>query len=133
MIAALMKSAADSDYPYRGVPLTPQIIVHLAKELFAGKLVQRQTIAEQVRKAHLKRGGLPPRGSGFKSSIDRALKILQKAGEIESPSTGYWKILPMNTATEPEDTPLSEISIPADETASEILSDESVAEIVIGD
>lgn len=127
-----MKSS-EGDYPYRGVPLTPQIIVNLAKQLFAGKLVQRQTIAEEVRKTHLKRGGLPPRGINFKSSIDRALKIMQKAGELESPSVGYWKILPTNTAAGPEDTPVSEVSVPAEETAGEILSDESVAEVVIGE
>ena len=66
---------AKTDYPYRGVPLAPQIIVQLTKELFAGKLVQRQTLVDEVPKVHLKRGGLPPKRSNIRSSIDEALRM----------------------------------------------------------
>jgi hypothetical protein len=123
---------ADKHYAYSGVPLTPQIIVHLAKELFAGKLVQRQTIIDQVRDVHLKRGGLPPSGANFKNTIDRAFGMMQKAGEVQNPSVGYWKILPTNTEVTTEDTPRSEVSISQDERPSSILSDESLADVVIG-
>jgi len=41
---------AIASYPYRRVPLTPQIVAHLTKELFAGKLAERQTIVEEVQK-----------------------------------------------------------------------------------
>jgi hypothetical protein len=123
---------AEAKYPYRGVPLTPQIIVHLAKQLFAGKLVQRQMIAEQVRKTHLKRGGLPPRGINFKSSIDRALRIMQKAGELENPSVGYWKILPANIEIAAEEPPVSDTSISRDEGLTDALADDSLADFVIG-
>jgi hypothetical protein len=119
-------------YAYRGVPLTPHIIVHLTKELFAGKLVQRQTIVDQVQNVHLKRGGLPPSGSNFKSSIDRALRMMQKAGEVEKPSVGYWKILPTNTEVTAEEPPVSDTSISPSERSTDVLSDESLADFVIG-
>jgi len=92
-----------ADYPYRDVPLAPQIIVQLTKELFAGKLVTRQNIVDQVPKVHLKRGGLPAKRSNIRSSIDEALRMLQKAGAVENPSRGYWKILPTNTSVTVEE------------------------------
>jgi len=120
----------EADYPYRGVPLAPQIIFQLTKELFAGKLITRQNIVDQVPKVHLKRGGLPAKRSNIRSSIDEALRMLQKAGAVENPSHGYWKILPTNTAVTPEVPQMSEIT---GEPVSEVFPDESIADVVIGE
>jgi hypothetical protein len=126
-----IKPSSDTDYPYRGVPLAPTIIVQLTKELFAGKLVTRSDIADRLPKEHLKRGGLPPKRSNVRSSIDEALRILQKTGLVENVSRGYWKVLPTNTevTTEVPQTPDNLVQ-QAPVTGQ---SAETVADVVIGE
>ncbi len=80
----------------------------------------------------MKRGGLPAKRSNIRSSIDEALRVLQKAGAVENPSRGYWKILPTNTAVAPEGPQTTEISVSPVEHVSEVLPDESVADVVLG-
>jgi hypothetical protein len=119
-----------ASYPYRGVPPTPQIVAHLTKELFAGKLAERQTIVEEVQKLHTNRGGLPPKVSDFASTVKKALANMQRAGEAENPSLGYWKILPKNTEVIP-DYAVGEAA--GEENEQQINTpDESRAEVMLG-
>jgi hypothetical protein len=126
-----MQSPIDADYPYRGVPLAPTIIVQLTKELFVGKLVTRSDIVDRVPKEHLKRGGLPPKRSNVRSSIDEALRILQKTGSVENVSRGYWKVLPTNTEVATEVSQTSDS--PVQQAPVTVQSAEAVADVVIGE
>ena len=74
---------SETDYIYDGVPIKPQIIAYLTKELFGGKLVERQVIIEQVLATRLKRGGLPSKASSFPLAVTKALTSMQKTGEAE--------------------------------------------------
>jgi len=73
---------------------------------------------------------LPPKVSDFASPVKKALTNMQRAGEAENPSLGYWKILPKNTEVTPD--------YAVGETASEEneqqidTPDESLAEVVLG-
>jgi hypothetical protein len=58
--------------------------------------------------------------------------MMQKAGEVQIPSVGYWKILPANTEVNAAETPISEISIQPEERASDTIFDETLADVVIG-
>jgi restriction endonuclease Mrr len=127
------KIDVETSYPYRGVPLAPRIVAELTKELFAGKLVTRQNIVDQVSRAHLKRGGLPSKRGNIRSSIDEALRMLQKEGAVENPSRGYWKILPTNTAVTAEEPQLHEISVSPIDAVGDVFPDDSLADTVIGE
>ncbi len=82
------------DYRYNGIRPSPSIVADLTKQLFAGQLVERQTIIEEVRNFHVRCGGSPPGVSDFSNTVKKAPSSMQKVGEAENPSSGYWKILP---------------------------------------
>ncbi len=118
------------DYRYKGIRPSPSIVADLTKQLFAGQLVERQTIIEEVRNFHVRCGGSPPEVSDFSNTVKKALSNMQKVGEAENPSSGYWKILPKNTEVIPNEA-ANELT---DEESEGLLEtqDESFAERVRG-
>src|SRR5438128_3323535 len=123
---------SDTNYIYSGVPITPQVISHLTKELFGGKLVQRQVIIEQVLAEHIKRGGLPPNVSDFSASVKKALADMQEAGDAENPSLGYWKILPTDAGLTPETTGNADLTVSPETEVVAPAPDDSIADLVLG-
>jgi hypothetical protein len=79
------QSGSKTNYIYRDQPIQPQIITHLIKELFAGRLVERQTIIDQVLGTHLKRKGLRSSGN-ISRSVNKALLRMKAKGQAENPS-----------------------------------------------
>jgi Meiotically up-regulated gene 113 len=127
------KDSSDTNYIYRGQPIKPQIIIHLTKELFAGKLVERQTIIDEVLSAHLKRGGLRSSAPNFPLSVTKALTRMKEAGEAENPSYGFWKILPKDTEVTSEDAEASDSTIlPNAESKAASPPEDSGAEVTLG-
>jgi hypothetical protein len=120
----------NTKYLYSGVPITPHIVRQLIKELFAGNLVQRQVIIDQVLDTHIKRRGLPPKGGGGCSgAVKKALQTMQEAGEAENPSLGYWKILPTDTEVAAETTENADLQ---ETEVKDSPPDDSIAEVVLG-
>lgn len=117
-------------YRYKGIRLSPSIVVELTKELFAGQLVERQANVEAVRNLHARRGGSPPKVSDFSNTVKKALANMQKAGEAENPSPGYWKILPKDTEVIPQHA-TDDVSSEKSEEVTDA-QDESLAERILG-
>ncbi len=127
------KDNTDADYIYRGQTIKPQIIADLVKQLFAGKLVERQTIIDEVLNTHLKGGGLRAEGANFPLSVTKALTKLKKLGEAENPSYSYWKILPADTEATPEHADLNGSATLSDiESAAAHIPNDPLAEVTIG-
>jgi hypothetical protein len=117
-------------YRYKGIRLSPSIVVELTKELFAGQLVERQANVEAVRNLHARRGGSPPKVSDFSNTVKKALANMQKAGEAENPSPGYRKILPKDTEVIPQHA-TDDVSSEKSEEVTDA-QDESLAERILG-
>ena len=83
----------NNEYKYVGKTLTPGIAQELIKELFAGKIVQKQEIMKAVDQEHLKRGGKPSMAR-FHHPVTLALSNMRQHGLVENPNFGYWSILP---------------------------------------
>src|SRR5437773_460995 len=80
-------------YPYSGVPLTPAIAQFLIPKLFAGKLVERQILVEEVLRAHLAGdSGLKTSAQNPTETIKKALRDMKGNGVAENASLGYWRI-----------------------------------------
>src|ERR1700734_21920 len=83
----------DASYQYEGIPLTATIAQVLIKKLFAGKLVERQILADEVIRVHLAGGGLKSSAQNVMSSVFRnALSDMKESGAAENTSVGYWRI-----------------------------------------
>ncbi|MCP5127503.1 MAG: GIY-YIG nuclease family protein [Gammaproteobacteria bacterium] len=78
------------------LPLTPAIIKKLIFELFAGHLVQRQKIINEVTRIHLSRGGTLGRTKSITNSFKKALNNMLREGHAENPTLGHWRILEQN-------------------------------------
>jgi len=82
-----------ANYQYKGIPLTAAIAQDLISKLFAGKLIERQILAEEVMRVHLAGGGLKPSAQNFMDVVfRRALGAMKESGEAENTSIGYWRI-----------------------------------------
>ncbi len=95
----------DGTYPYNGVPLTPAIAQFLIRKLFAGKLVERQILVEEVLRAHLAVGGLKPSAQKPTDTIKKALGDMKERGVAENASLGYWRIHQSHRAEDGNATP----------------------------
>jgi len=93
----------NDEYRYKHVPLTPTIIEILMLELFSGRLVERQTIIDEVVEAHRARGGKDADAQSITSSVKRALQRLTARGIVQNPSKGYWRFDKASDQTEFED------------------------------
>ena len=107
-----METPQDLHYEFHGVPLTPTIAQTLIRQLFKGKLVERQVLMDEVVREHVHRGGMRASAQNVSGLFKVALGGLRDVGEACNPSHGYWRIQP--GATEPSDEPASEAeSVPA--------------------
>lgn len=83
----------DANYQYKGIPLTAAIAQDLINKLFAGKLVERQILAEEVMRVHLAGGGLKSSAQNIMDGVfRRALGYMKENGAAENTSLGYWRI-----------------------------------------
>jgi len=107
----------------------------LAIELFAGKILSRPAIVEEVLRAHLSRGGLAPAAQDVALSAKKALATLKEKGLAENPSFGYWRILGENHDSSFDVSSINETtddSIPDVEEPSSPSCPEPIADVVIG-
>jgi hypothetical protein len=129
----------EQGYKYKGQPITPACIQDLILELFAGRLVERRTIVDEVLSTHIARGGIASRAEDFPRSVKKALSHLKQEGKAENSSYGYWRIAATAERTEslPEEQ-LSETNtaqiIGLPEGIDEAIdSEDSIADIVLGE
>lgn len=127
--------SAFQEYKRVGQPPTPAAIQDLILELFAGQLVERRTIVDEVLATHIKRGGLPSRAKDFPRSVKKALTKLQEGGKAEHPSHGYWRIgapaetaEPLQGAQESATCPAETAVCPPDEEAEQPIADTVLGE-----
>lgn len=80
------------NYKYTNIPLTPAVAEPLIVEILKkGNVVSRSTIINEVIELHLKKGGMKNE-TNLTSTIKKALSNLSSRNEIQSPTTGYWKL-----------------------------------------
>lgn len=82
----------DANYPYEGIPLTGASAQFLIRKLFAGKLVERQILVDEVMRVHLASGGLKPSAQNVSAVFKNALYDMKESGAAENTSVGYWRI-----------------------------------------
>jgi len=82
----------DANYPYKGIPLTGTSAQFLIRKLFAGKLVERQILADEVMRVHLASGGLKPSAQNVSAVFKNALYDMKESGAAENTAVGYWRI-----------------------------------------
>jgi hypothetical protein len=87
-----MESFPNARYEFQGVPLTSTIAQSLIRQLFAGKLVERQVLMDEVIREHVNRGGVRAAAQNVSNVFKLALGVLRDAGEATNPSHGYWRI-----------------------------------------
>lgn len=109
----------NANYQYEGIPLTAAIAQVLIRKLFAGQLVERQILADEVMRFHLAGGGLKASAQNVMDTVfSKALSYMKESGEAENTSVGYWRIHQSppsgdNGLTVPaESFPISETSAP---------------------
>lgn len=124
--------ANDANYPYKGIPLTGASAQFLIRKLFAGKLVERQILADEVMRVHLASGGLKASAQNVSALFKNALYDMKESGAAENTAVGYWRIHQPQLAgsigqTEPvESFSTSEISSPELSTSPEPAADVEV-------
>jgi hypothetical protein len=87
-----MEMSPDLRYEFQGVPLTPTIAQTLIRQLFKGKLVERQVLMDEVVREHVHRGGVRASAQNVSDLFKVALGALRDVGEAANPSHGYWRI-----------------------------------------
>lgn len=70
----------DTNYQYKGIPLTATIAQDLISKLFAGKLVERQILVDEVMRFHLAGGGLKASAQNPKITFDKAFFEMNRRG-----------------------------------------------------
>lgn len=82
----------NTEYRYRGIPITSAIVEHLITSYLHGKQLKRSEIIETVEKIHTENGGLQAAAADFSRTVKKALQNLKEKGLAENPSTGWWLI-----------------------------------------
>jgi hypothetical protein len=120
----------DKAYPYKGVPLTAAIAKELIRKYFAGRLVERHVLDDEVLRAHLAGGGLNP-SSQLTNVIRKALGDMKTVGMAENTALGYWRIQ-QDESVFSDQMLLSEESAVESSPSAQPLSSEPIADIDIG-
>lgn len=76
-----------SNYRYENIPLFPNIFGEIARELYSGKMVKRDELAEAVRDHHISQGGKEPNAS-LLDVAKKALNALQR-NQLASKTGAY--------------------------------------------
>lgn len=119
-----MADSIETIYPYKAIPLTPSIIEELTIKKFAGKMIFRQVIVDEVVNYHEKNGGLKANTKDIKGPFKNALQRLKEKGIAQNPSPGYWKIGEINLTESYKDEEYKNIEV--------IENVEPIADKVIG-
>lgn len=83
---------AQDSYPFQGFTMTPSAAALLIKQRFAGKVVHRREIVDDVSKTHLQLGGVDG-GANRVATVKKALQNLAGLGEAKNLAMkGYWTI-----------------------------------------
>jgi hypothetical protein len=82
---------SDEVYPFRGVPLTPLIIVYLAPRLFSGQVVSRQELIGAVVARHRALGGLLNSGVPVAPQAKRAINMMYASGIATNAGRGHYR------------------------------------------
>jgi hypothetical protein len=114
----------DFNYPYVGVPLTPSIIEDLVTDIFAGKIVSRAILVDELVKHHLKNGGAKGKAQDVSSVIKKALANLKRKGKAENPSVGHWRIGEISMMDKSDETQIPKLTT---------MSDDQIADSVLGE
>lgn len=82
---------AAAPYKYRGIPLTPNVIADLAKDLMRTPMFRRSDLIEAVQDYHAANGGAVAQGN-ITSATKKALSVLVNGGLLESTGAyGLWR------------------------------------------
>lgn len=114
------------------------MIESLVVELFAGKIMSRPAIVDEVLRTHLSRGGLAPTAQDVALSAKKALATLRDKGLVENPSFGYWRVLGENQDSSVQADLTNEVAESSDSDSTETESSTSIdsqtptADTVIG-
>jgi hypothetical protein len=110
-------------YKYRGLPLTPNVISELARELLKSPMFRRSELIGVVEQYHSENGGAA--AYSLTSATKKALRNLVDAGLLEPTGAyGYWRwITPPEVRVEENGT-----TSVADETEELDLADDTVVE-----
>lgn len=84
-------------YEFVDVPLMPQVARPLILELFNGRTATNQTIYNEVKLAHINRGGKEPKGQDNPRLLKPILRQLKKEGLAKNPSHGHWSFIDSNS------------------------------------
>jgi hypothetical protein len=111
--------AAPIAYPFQGVPLTPSIAQVIIRQVYRGRLVERQVLVDEVLREHVNRGGLRGTAQDIAKTVKVALAALREAGDAVNPSVGYWRIndtltsdlCPAEVAAAPPPEPAADLEI----------------------
>ena len=82
----------DTDYRYKGIPITPAIAEYVITSYLRGKQLRRSKIVDSVERIHIDNGGLPAEAANFSLTVKKALQNLKNRGLAGNPSTGWWSI-----------------------------------------
>ena len=75
-----------------GIPLKPEIIkAHLLAVMEAGKTYPRDQLKQLVEERHARCSGSPSAAVSPLDQFKKSLAIVKEHGEIDNPSTGYWR------------------------------------------
>ncbi len=93
---------AATPYKYQGLPLTPNVIAELAKELLKTPMFRRSELIGAVEQYHSENGGAA--AQSLTSATKKALRNLVDAGLLEPTGAyGYWRWITPPHATVEED------------------------------
>jgi hypothetical protein len=82
----------DTDYRYKGIPITPAIAEYIITSDLRGKQLRRAEIVDAVQRIHIDNGGLPAEAADLVMTVKKALQNLKKKGQAGNPSCGWWLI-----------------------------------------
>lgn len=119
-----MTETPTQSYKYVGIPLTPNVIADLAKNLMRRPMFRRAELIEAVQEYHGANGGLPS-NSDLTGATKKALSVLARDGLLER--TGAYGLWRWVVAPEPDGLP--ELGLELDEDAEELeLTDQTMVE-----
>lgn len=82
-----------SDYPYRGVPLSPIACLQVVTTwVLSAEPMSRQAILDRVQTVHIDHGGVFKDGKHLLSSLKKALNEGRGNGSLASPRNGYYRL-----------------------------------------
>jgi len=82
----------DTEYRYKGIPITPAIAEYVITLSLGGKKLPKSQIVDSVERTHIDNGGVPAEAADLSRTVGKALRNLKNRGLVENPSAGWWLI-----------------------------------------